>query len=179
MNKANYLRLNVARMPSKAATFAATSTVERSRSPRTLKPIDTNRRGIVSLGEFLAEEDQAKRVRESDASRVNSPAHGDESANTFDANVYPAQYQNQLKYETCRQLKYETYRQDSVITNKVKALLIKEEGINSLDVGVKAHGGVVQLSGWITKPQQMTQIEKIVLSVAGVKNVFNGLRVKR
>lgn len=63
------------------------------------------------------------------------------------------------------------YMDDAQITAKITALL--------MNVNVETQQGVVLLSGWVTRPNQLGQAERIALAVEGVKNVNNGLQVKR
>ena len=63
------------------------------------------------------------------------------------------------------------YMDDAQITAKITALL--------MDVNVETKQGVVLLSGWVTRPHQLGQAERIALGVEGVKNVNNDLQVKR
>lgn len=68
---------------------------------------------------------------------------------------------------------------DSVITSKVKASLLKDEGMKSLKVSVKTHGGVVLLSGFVDSEDQIKQAEKIAAGIDGVKSVKNSLLLKK
>jgi hyperosmotically inducible protein len=68
---------------------------------------------------------------------------------------------------------------DAWISAKVKALLLKDEGVKGLDVNVETHKGTVQLAGWVNSPAQIAQAEAIAGSVEGVKGVKNDLQVKR
>jgi len=71
------------------------------------------------------------------------------------------------------------YVDDAWITAKVKALLLKDEGVKGLNVNVETHQGMVQLAGWVNSPAQIAQAETIARSVEGVKGVSNDLQVKR
>lgn len=71
------------------------------------------------------------------------------------------------------------YIDDAVITAKVKALILKDEGVKGLEVNVETHQGMVQLAGWVDTPTQIAQAEKIARSVEGVKGVRNALLIKR
>lgn len=67
---------------------------------------------------------------------------------------------------------------DSVITTKVKASLLKEEGFKGLKVSVETHKGVVLLSGFVDNSAQISRAEDIAKSIEGVKSVKNALTVK-
>lgn len=71
------------------------------------------------------------------------------------------------------------YVGDAWITAKVKALLLKDEGVKGLGVNVETRKGTVQLAGWVNSPAQIAQAETIVRRVEGVKGVSNDLQVKR
>lgn len=67
---------------------------------------------------------------------------------------------------------------DSVITTKVKADLLKDEGFNGLEISVETHKGVVLLSGFVDSKTQIARAEEIAKHVEGVKSVKNSLAVK-
>ena len=64
------------------------------------------------------------------------------------------------------------YVKDSVITTKVKALLAKDDLLNSVRMGVKTYAGIVQLSGFVDSPQTVYKAAEITSSVKGVKSIF-------
>jgi hyperosmotically inducible protein len=68
---------------------------------------------------------------------------------------------------------------DSLTTSKVKANLLKEEGLKSLKVSVKTHQGVVLLSGFVETEAQIHQAEKIAAETEGVTSVKNSLILKK
>lgn len=68
---------------------------------------------------------------------------------------------------------------DSLITSKVKANLLKEEGIKSLKVSVETHQGTVILSGFVESEAQIYLVEKIAKDTEGVKSVKNSLIIKK
>lgn len=67
---------------------------------------------------------------------------------------------------------------DSVITSKVKADIVKEEGFKGLEISVETHKGVVQLSGFVESKEQISRAEEIAKEIDGVKSVKNSLIVK-
>ncbi|OAM52730.1 transporter [Methylovorus sp. MM2] len=67
---------------------------------------------------------------------------------------------------------------DSVITSKVKASILKQQGFDGLEVSVETHKGVVQLSGFVDHKDQITLAGKIAKSTEGVVSVKNDLVVK-
>jgi hypothetical protein len=68
---------------------------------------------------------------------------------------------------------------DALISAKVKALLLKDESVKGLEVNAETHKGTVQLSGWVSNPEQIPKAEKIAYGVEGVKAVRNDLQIKR
>lgn len=67
---------------------------------------------------------------------------------------------------------------DSAITAKVKANIIREEGLKGLQISVETHKGIVQLSGFVDNKTQIVRAEEIAQSIRGVKSVRNSLVVK-
>jgi len=70
------------------------------------------------------------------------------------------------------------YVDDSVITTKVKSMLVADEFLKSFEIGVETRKGVVQLSGWVGSQDAVNKAGKIAGSVGGVKSVKNNLSVK-
>jgi hyperosmotically inducible protein len=70
------------------------------------------------------------------------------------------------------------YIDDSVITNKVKALLAKDDFLKSFQVSVVTFKGNVQLSGFVDSQKAVVKAGEIASSVKGVKSVKNSLVVK-
>lgn len=67
---------------------------------------------------------------------------------------------------------------DSVTTTAVKAALLGEASLNSLDVMVETRKGEVQLSGFVNDMQQIAMADSVTRGVAGVKKVDNKLILK-
>jgi osmotically-inducible protein OsmY len=70
------------------------------------------------------------------------------------------------------------YIDDSVITTKIKSLLLKDDLLKSFHISVKTYKGVVQLSGSVDSPKAADKAGQIARSVKGVKSVKNNLVVK-
>jgi hyperosmotically inducible protein len=70
------------------------------------------------------------------------------------------------------------YIGDSVITARVKAALVKDAGVQSLDVSVITKRGVVMLSGVVASDKQAQRALEIATAIAGVKAVKSGLTVR-
>lgn len=70
------------------------------------------------------------------------------------------------------------YVDDAAITTKVKAAILGEPGLKSLQIGVETYKDVVQLSGFVDSVQAKTRAGEVAAGVAGVKSVRNDLVVK-
>lgn len=68
---------------------------------------------------------------------------------------------------------------DSVITTQVKAALLADPGVKSLDIAVVTRKGEVQLSGFVDNPGQATRSIEIARAVPGVSQVINDMSVKK
>jgi len=67
---------------------------------------------------------------------------------------------------------------DSVITTKVKAAILEEPSLKSLQISVETFKGVVQLSGFVDSAQSVKKAGEVAGQVAGVISVKNDLTVK-
>ena len=67
---------------------------------------------------------------------------------------------------------------DSVITAKIKAAILEESTLKTLDISVKTYQGVVQLSGFVDTPINVSKAGEIARRVENVKSVANDLHVK-
>jgi hyperosmotically inducible protein len=70
------------------------------------------------------------------------------------------------------------YVDDSVLTARVKAALLKEPELKSLDVSVETMRGEVLLSGFVQDETQRQKAMKAAVSVNGVASVKNALVVR-
>ncbi|NKI73658.1 molecular chaperone OsmY [Dickeya sp. CFBP 2040] len=70
------------------------------------------------------------------------------------------------------------YVDDSTLTARVKGALLKDETLDSNNISVSTHDGVVMLSGFIASQQMATQAVKIAVQTEGVKSVSDKLQVK-
>ena len=70
------------------------------------------------------------------------------------------------------------YVDDTVITTKVKAAILGEPTLKSAEINVETFKGVVQLSGFVASPANVSTATKIAGDVGGVKSVKNDMRVK-
>ena len=70
------------------------------------------------------------------------------------------------------------YLDDKVVTTKVKAALLKDPEVKALQVNVETYNGVVQLSGFVDKPEQIPRAAEVAKGVEGVKSVKNDLNLR-
>ncbi len=76
------------------------------------------------------------------------------------------------------QAKAKRFAEDENITAKVKAALLQDPDIKSLDVSVETYRGHVLLSGFVEDENQVRKAERIAAGVRGVVSVKNALIVK-
>ena len=67
---------------------------------------------------------------------------------------------------------------DSLITARVKAALVLQEGLEGMAVSVETHGGVVLLSGFVEDEAQVRTAIGAASKVAGVQAVESKLLIK-
>ena len=70
------------------------------------------------------------------------------------------------------------YVDDSVITAKVKAALLKEPQLKSMDVSVETYRGEVLLSGFVRDETQRDKAKKVATSISGVNSVKDAMVVR-
>jgi osmotically-inducible protein OsmY len=70
------------------------------------------------------------------------------------------------------------YIDNSVITSKVKAALLNEPNLKSMQINVETYKGVVQLSGFVDSEASAKKAGEVARSVEGVEGVKNDLIVK-
>lgn len=67
---------------------------------------------------------------------------------------------------------------DSALTAKVKAAILAEPGLHSLQIGVETRDAVVTLSGSVDSPMLKDRAKQIASSISGVRNVVDNLLTK-
>lgn len=70
------------------------------------------------------------------------------------------------------------YLDDSAITAAVKANILKEKGLASMDISVKSLEGAVTLSGTTDTAEHSQLAERVAKQTNGVKRVVNELKIK-
>jgi len=71
-----------------------------------------------------------------------------------------------------------SFLEDSTITARIKADLLKDNGIRGLAISVQTHRRQVILSGFVDNEQQVNRAYEIATSVSGVLSVKNSLLLK-
>lgn len=67
---------------------------------------------------------------------------------------------------------------DSVVTAKVKAAIVEEPTLKVFQINVTTYHGIVQLSGFVDKAENVEKASEVTKKVAGVTEVRNDLIVK-
>jgi osmotically-inducible protein OsmY len=70
------------------------------------------------------------------------------------------------------------YIDNSVITSKVKAAILGDPSLKSLQISVKTYKDVVQLSGFVDSAKSVQRAGELAAGVEGVSSVRNDLIVK-
>lgn len=68
---------------------------------------------------------------------------------------------------------------DTVVTARVKAALLADAVVKSLDVAVVTRKGEVQLSGFVANQQQSDHAANVARGVEGVQSVVNNLALQK
>ena len=71
------------------------------------------------------------------------------------------------------------YAADAWITAKVKTALLREKGLESFDVSVETFDNQVLLSGFVDDAEQKRKALLVASGVEGVKDVKDGLAVRK
>ncbi len=70
------------------------------------------------------------------------------------------------------------YVDDAVITTKVKAAILNEPTLKSLEINVDTFKGIVQLSGFVSSSAAENNAVEVARRVKGVKSVKDDMQVK-
>ena len=71
----------------------------------------------------------------------------------------------------------EEYVDDKVLETRVKAALVKEEGLDASRIKVETYRGVVQLSGFVPDQRMAERAAAAARRVPGVREVKNDVRL--
>lgn len=126
------------------------------------RKLDADRDGFLSRAEVRELDGYGKAFTEADRDR--------------DARLSPAEA------VTAHQL-YERgiaarFAGDAWLTTKVKAALLREKGLDSMDVSVETFESEVLLSGFVSDAEQKRKALLVTSRVEGVKHVRDGLAVR-
>ena len=67
---------------------------------------------------------------------------------------------------------------DSIITAKVKAAILNEPTLKSVEINVETFKGAVQLSGFVSSQAAINKAVDVTRHISGVKSVKNDMRIK-
>ena len=70
------------------------------------------------------------------------------------------------------------YVDDTVITTKVKAAILNEPTLKSMEINVETFKGRVQLGGFVSNRAAMDKAVELARGVKGVSSVANDMRMK-
>lgn len=138
-----------------------------------IRKLDTNRDGSISRDE--AKQNAAINAAFSQAD-MNKDGKLDEDELIKALSISQREKVASMALETGSAAKQ--YVLDSEITAKVKAALLGEEGLRSLEVSVQTHKGKVQLAGFVDSKDQIARAGTIAARETGVQSVLNNLTVK-
>lgn len=146
-------------LASAAATAQGTGDPTMPPGPRAdFLALDRNRDGQVSKVEALANAEVQKRFSAFDLNK-DGLLSADEYALAMEDN------QKRILH-------------DSIITARVKAALLAEKGIPSLQIAVETYEGGVQLTGFVSAPGLASRAGRVTAAVSGVRTVHNNIAVK-
>jgi hyperosmotically inducible protein len=127
------------------------------------KALDKNHNKKLSKAEVAEDKDVAKGFSVADKNHNG----------TLDEKEY-IDYKSQIQQKnTKRELT------DSLITTKVKTVILAEKGLKTMQISVETQKGVVLLSGFVDSAAQITRAEQVAKGVEGVKSVKNSLVLKK
>lgn len=124
--------------------------------------LDRNRDGVLTRDEVRHIKDYARPFIEADANK--------------DGKLDPAEFVTAESIHD--RIVTGKYVEDSVLTAKVKAALLKEPELKSLDVSVESLRGEVLLSGFVKDEVQRQKATKAANSVSGVVAVKDAMVVR-
>jgi osmotically-inducible protein OsmY len=70
------------------------------------------------------------------------------------------------------------YVEDSVLTGRVKAAILAEPSLRSMEINVETFKGRVQLSGFVNSQADIDRTVAMVRGMSGVSSVKNDMRLK-
>lgn len=79
---------------------------------------------------------------------------------------------------TAKQESTGEYFDDTVLTSKVKTVLLNDPMVSGLAVNVETFKGVVQLSGFVKTAAERNRAHELAHGVGGVKHVRNDILIR-
>lgn len=70
------------------------------------------------------------------------------------------------------------YVDDATVSARVKSAIFKEPNLKVAQINVETYGGQVQLSGFVSTPEERSRAAEVAKGVDGVKSVKNDLRLR-
>ena len=67
---------------------------------------------------------------------------------------------------------------DTLITGKIKAALVADPDLKATEIKVDTYKGTVQLSGFVSAPENIPKAVQLARGIEGVKDVKNAIAVK-
>jgi hyperosmotically inducible periplasmic protein len=128
--------------------------------------LDLDRDGKLSKAEITRDKDISKETLVQFQS-IDSNHDGSLTSDEY------YRYKSELQ-----QARLQAYIDDSTITAKIKAELIKEVGLQSLEISVETHKGDVILSGFVESEDQAYRALEIASGIRGTQSIKNALVVK-
>ena len=71
-----------------------------------------------------------------------------------------------------------TTMEDAALTAKVKAAILAEPGLRSLEIGVATKDAVVTLTGTVASPPLKDRAKQVAAGVSGVRSVIDNLQAE-
>ncbi|WP_081771911.1 BON domain-containing protein [Paraburkholderia nodosa] len=69
-------------------------------------------------------------------------------------------------------------RSDTMLAGDVRRALVRNPGLNSMNIHVQVRGGIATLTGWVPQRSQIERASSAARSVRGVRAVSNRLTVR-
>jgi len=154
------LAAGLAALPAAAADNAKTDS-PKSDNPK-FDQLDKNRDGVLTQDEVRHIRDYARAFIEADANKDGKLDRAEfVTAEAIHGRIVTGKYV-----------------EDSVLTAKVKAALLKEPDLKSLDVSVETLRGEVLLSGFVQSEAQRQKAMRAAVAVNGVASVKDAMVVR-
>jgi hyperosmotically inducible protein len=159
---ATTVALALAVISSQVSAIGTEDTINQKPLSAEFKKLDTNSDKQLTHEEVARDKDVSSYFSEADINQ-DGALSVDEYIN-FKSNV--------------QQQRVSAYIDDATVTAKVKAELIKDAGLDGIDISVETHKGQVILSGFVNNGEQLLRAVHIASGVNGVQSVKNALVIR-